>query len=129
MTARYPALIDGERGAYGATFPDLPGIVAMGSSLDEVIANAEEALRDYALEAERDGEALVSPSALEDVETPPGLTLVSIPLLQLSGRAVRANLSLDEGVVAWIDSEANRRGLTRKAYVEWMARRIAQQGG
>ena len=129
MTARYPALIDGEQGAYGAIFPDLPGIVAMGSSLDEVIANAEEALRDYALEAERDGEALVSPSALEHVETSPGTTLVSIPLLRLSGRAVRANLSLDEGVVAWIDSEANRRGLTRKAYVEWMARRIAQQGG
>ena len=27
---RYPALIDGETGACGVTFPDLPGIVAMG---------------------------------------------------------------------------------------------------
>ena len=26
---RYPALIDGEDGAYGVTFPDLPGVVAM----------------------------------------------------------------------------------------------------
>jgi len=29
---RYPALIDGEKGAYGVTFPDLPGIVAMGET-------------------------------------------------------------------------------------------------
>ena len=43
--ARYPALIDGEKGAYGVTFPDLPGIVAMGASVDEALANAEEALR------------------------------------------------------------------------------------
>jgi len=43
--AGYPALIDGEKGAYGVTFPDLPGIVAMGASVREVLVNAEEALR------------------------------------------------------------------------------------
>ncbi len=53
---RYPALIDGEKGAYGVTFPDLPGIVAMGKTMDEALMNAEEALRDGALEAEHDGE-------------------------------------------------------------------------
>ena len=37
---RYPALIDGETGAYGVTFPDLPGIVAMGATLDEALLNA-----------------------------------------------------------------------------------------
>ena len=36
---------------------------------------------------------------------------------------------LDEGVVAFIDGEARRRGMTRTAYVEWMTRRIAQAGG
>ena len=48
--ARYPALIDGKEGAYGVTFPDLPGIVAMGKTIDEAMVNAEEALRDYAIE-------------------------------------------------------------------------------
>ena len=33
--ARYPTLIDGENGAYGVTFPDSPGIVAMGASVDK----------------------------------------------------------------------------------------------
>ena len=126
---RYPAVIDGKKGAYGATFPDLPGIVAMGKTLDEVLVNAEEALREYVVEAEKEGEMITPPSALEQVESLDGCLLVSVPLLRLSGRSVRANMLLDEGVAAFIASEARRRGMTRTAYVEWMTRRIAQMGG
>ena len=126
---RYPALIDGEKGAYGVTFPDLPGLVAMGKTMDEALINAEEALRDGALEAEKDGEMLVAPSALEAIETRLGQVLVSIPLIRLSGRSVRAHLNLDEEVAAFIDSEARRRKMTRTAYISYMARRIAQMGG
>lgn len=126
---RYPALIDGESGAYGITFPDLPGIVAMGVSMNEAMINAEEALRDYALEAERDGVDVAPPSAIESVKPEAGSALVSIPMIRLSGRRVRANLALDEGVADFINSEARRRRMTRTAYVEWMARRIAQTGG
>lgn len=126
---RYPAVIDGKKGAYGVTFPDLPGIVAMGKTLDEALVNAEEALRDYVVEMEKDGETVTPPSALERVKPPAGCLLASIPLLRLSGRSVRANMLLDEGVAAFIASEAQRRGMTRTAYVEWMTRRIAQMGG
>ncbi len=126
---RYPAVIDGKKGAYGVTFPDLPGIVAMGKTLDEALVNAEEALRDYVVETEKDGVTITPPSALEQVDTPDGCLLVSVPLLRLSGRSVRANMLLDEGVAAFIASEAQRRGMTRTAYVEWMTRRIAQMGG
>ena len=126
---RYPAVIDGKKGAYGVTFPDLPGIVAMGKTLDEALVNAEEALRDYVVETEKDGETITPASALEQVKTPDGCLLVSVPLLRLSGRSVRANMLLDEGVAAFIASEARRRGITRTAYVEWMTRRIAQMGG
>ena len=126
---RYPALIDGNKGAYGVTFPDLPGIVAMGKTVDEAMMNAEEALRDCATEADQHGETIAAPSAIEDVQTPAGQALVSIPLIRLSGRSVRANLNLDEDVAAFIDTEARRRNMTRTAYVSWMARRIAQMGG
>lgn len=126
---RYPALIDGEKGAYGVTFPDLPGIVAMGNTVDEALVNAEEALRDYAIEAEKDGEKISLPSAFEQLEVPRGNTLVSVPLIRVTGRNVRAHMTLDEGVAAFIDGESRRRGMTRKTYVEWMVRRIAQMGG
>ena len=127
--ARYPALIDGEKGAYGVTFPDLPGIVAMGASVDEVLVNAEEALRDHVIEAEKAGDAVTPPTPMERVTTPAGCTLVSVPFIPVSGRRVRASLTLDEGVAAFIDGEARRRNMTRTAFVEWMARRIAQEGG
>ena len=78
--ARYPALIDGKMGAYGVAFPDLPGVVAMGKTVDEAMANAEEALRDYALEAEKDNEEITPPSDLAQVEIQPGQTLVSFRL-------------------------------------------------
>ena len=126
---RYPAVIDGAKGAYGVTFPDLPGVVAMGTTVDDALVHAEEALQDYALEADKDGDALVTPTAMEQVDGQDGQMLVSIPLIRLSGRRVRANLSLDQDVAAFIDGEAARRGMTRTAYVGWMARRIAQMGG
>ena len=111
------------------TFPDLPGIVAMGETMDDALLHAEEVLRDYVTEAEADGARVTDASPMERVSPPKGATLVTIPLIRLSGRTVRANLTLDEGVVAFMDSEARRRQMTRKVFVEWMTRRIAQQGG
>ena len=78
---RYPALIDGEMGAYGIVFPDIEGVAAMGETLDEVILNGAAVLQDYAIEAERDGLELVLPSALECVEVPAGCILTSVVLL------------------------------------------------
>ncbi len=126
---RYPALIDGEQGAYGVVFPDLDGVVAMGETIDEAMVNAEESLRDAALDALRLGDTLPDPTPLEKVAVPAGSALVSIPLIRESGKAVRANMMLDEAVLAFIDAEAKRRSMTRTAYVSYMARRVAQMGG
>ena len=69
---RYPALIDGEKGAYSAVFPDMDGVVAMGATVDEAIRNAEDSLLDYARSRDERGEQLAVPSAQEDVEVPAG---------------------------------------------------------
>ncbi|MYK99238.1 MAG: hypothetical protein F4014_10660, partial [Gemmatimonadetes bacterium] len=127
-SVRYPALIDGEKVAYGVSFPDLPGIVAMGDTIDEALMNAEEALREYAIETEIDGDAIVRPCELDEVVVEPAQILTAVPLIRQSGRSVRIHMAINEGVAVFIDSEANRRGMTRTAYVEWMARRIAMMG-
>ena len=126
---RHPALIDGDEGAYGVVFPDIPGVGAMGHTVDEALVNAEEALRDYATETERDGEELAASSPFQSIETPNGNQLVSIPLIKPSGKSVRAGLTLEEGVAEFIDSEARRRGMTRKTYITWIVRRITAMGG
>lgn len=64
---RYPALIEGGGDDYGVVFPDLPGCVAMGNTLDEAIRHAEEALHDWMDSMEELGHPVPTPSALEDV--------------------------------------------------------------
>ena len=87
---KYPALVDGEVNAYGVSFPDLPGCVAMGLSVDEALLNAEDSLRDWAGDYEERGGAMPPPTPLEGVATPPGTQLASVPLIPLSGRRVAA---------------------------------------
>ena len=81
---RYPALIDGEVGAYGVVFPDFPGCVAMGITVDEAVENAEVALRDWIDSMEAAGQSVAVPSALETVTVPAGSALASIPVVQLA---------------------------------------------
>ena len=128
---RYTALIDGERGAYGIVFTDIEGIAAMGETLDEVILNGAAVLQDYAIEMERDGQELVPPSTLEEVEVPEGCALTSIVLVRSAPDkpSVRLNITLGAGVAEFIDSESKRRGMSRKNYLEWMVRQTAQVGG
>ena len=80
---RYPAIIEGGGDDYGVWFPDIDGIGAMGHTIDEALINAGDVLRDYAIEAERNGQPLAAPSALEDVEAPPGSVLVSMCLARI----------------------------------------------
>src|SRR5882762_4703480 len=128
--ARYIALIDGKAGAYGVVFPDLPGCTAMGKTMDEALAKAAEALRDWAEVTEEGGGKVPRPRALEalrrdaDVKAAlsSGAGLAMVPLVRETGKPVKANLSIDSGVLAAMDEEAERRKLTRSAFVEMLAR-------
>lgn len=122
---RYFALIDGEPGNYGVAFPDLPGCTAMGVTVDDAIRAAGESLTDWVGTYERAGgtipparsavELMRDPEVAADVHT--GAALVAVLLVRATGKPVRANLSLDEGVVAALDTAARNRGVTRSAMV------------
>lgn len=127
--ARYIALIDGEAGAYGAAFPDCPGCTAMGDTMDETIANAAEALREWMDDRQTATIGLPQPRTVEALRLDPEIAadmaqaiVASIPLLLDSGRSVRANLSLDAGLLAEIDEAARERRLTRSAFLASAAR-------
>ena len=51
-----------------------------------------------------------------------GFVLAAILAVRSTGKPVRANLSLDQGIVSAIDAAAHRRGITRSAMVEMLAR-------
>ena len=103
---RYPALLDGDEGAYGIIFPDIPGVGAMGHTVDEALLNAEDVLQDYAIETEQDGEQPASPSPLHSIAIPAGNQLVSIPLIRPSNRRAQAGLTLEEGAAELVESGA-----------------------
>ena len=64
----YIALIHKEEGSdYGVSFPDLPGAITAGSTLDEARQMAAEALALHLEGIAEDGEALPEPSSLEEI--------------------------------------------------------------
>ena len=127
---RYIALIDGEPGGYGAAFPDCPGCTAMGATIDEAIAHAGEALREWigdrlvaglAEPEPRSADALLAdPQEAEAVAE--AILVATVPLVLDEGRSVRVNLSLDAGALAMIDQAARERGVTRSAFLVSAAR-------
>ncbi len=76
----YPALIDGEPGAFGVVFPDIDGIGAMGETVKEALSNAMAALVAYSIETQRDGTEVATPSPWDSVEVPDGAQLTTVPL-------------------------------------------------
>jgi hypothetical protein len=114
----YVGILDGGGDVWGVRIPDVPGCHGGGATPEAAIEDAISALRDWDL-------PLRAPRGTQDIMSDPeaafvasaGETLVMIPYVADLGRPVRANISLDAGELIAIDAEAERRGLTRSAYM------------
>ncbi len=133
---RFLALLDGGPGAYGVAFPDCPGCAAMGEDENEAYANAVEALGEWMHDARAEGVA-PSPRGLEELRRDSdaiaaleeGAVFLTVPLVIEAGRPVKANISLDRGMLDSIDASAKRSGLTRSGFLASAAReKIAALG-
>ena len=97
-TTRYVVIVDGEPGALGLWVPDMPGCTSMGETLDELLQNAQEALRMWAEDALADEEPLPTPRSFDEIAKDPqvaealkqGAALAIVPLLIETGRSVKA---------------------------------------
>jgi predicted RNase H-like HicB family nuclease len=135
--ARYVALVDGKPGAFGVVIPDLPGCTSGGATVDEALRNAVEAVTLWIEDARADGENIPPPRPAEKLRADPevaaalarGGVLAYVPLVLDSGRPVKANLSLDAGLLDAIDEAAERRGLTRSAFLASAAREKIESEG
>jgi predicted RNase H-like HicB family nuclease len=66
----YVAIVEEEEGkAVGVWFPDLPGCVSAGDTLDEAMLNAEEALELWAGAMIESGQEIPPPRSLTDLKT------------------------------------------------------------
>jgi predicted RNase H-like HicB family nuclease len=134
--SRYIALVDHDRAGFGVVFPDAPGATAMGHTVEEALGHAAEALSDWMAGRVEDGRPLPKPRSwtvlkkdkevIEALEE--GAVMTLVPLVMTSGKAVRANLSLDEGLLRAIDEAARRNGVTRSAFLATAAREKIEAG-
>ncbi len=129
----YVGILDGAGKVWGIRFPDIPGCVGAGSTPEQAIADATIALRDVIAYKRQKGfkppKAKPISEVLASAEINPGETAILIPVILDAGRTIRANLTLDAGLLAAIDSEAKRRGLTRSAFLASAAREKLEARG
>ena len=113
----YVALIHKEPDSdYGIMFPDFPGCISAGSSIDEAVRHGAEALAGHVDLMRGDGDPIPSPRSLEDIRALnedwiewDGAVSVAVPLLPATGRTIRLNITLDKRLVAEIDAVATNR--------------------
>ena len=110
---------------WNVVFPDLPGCVTAGRSVDEALAFAEEALALHVQGMREDGEALPTPSNLEALMADPesaGALFHLVPIKPLKGRMSRVEIALDESLLAEVDATAKQIGSDRSKFLAAAAR-------
>lgn len=134
MTTRYYlAVVDQEPGEGNRSilFPDFPGVTSVAESFAAVMRQARDALASGVLDMIEDGRPLppsVEDDALPDVDLArfcnPHLLLVPV---EVPGRSVRVNITLDEALLGRLDEIAARTRSSRCALLARGARTVIAQ--
>ncbi|WPZ36244.1 type II toxin-antitoxin system HicB family antitoxin [Thalassobaculum sp. OXR-137] len=117
----YVGIIHRDEGTdYGISFPDFPGCVSAGETVEALKANAEEALAGHIQILAEDGASIPSPSSIDTVMADPDFSdgmpvLVAAP--DIRDETIRINLTMRRSVLASIDRNAAMHGLSRSAYL------------
>jgi predicted RNase H-like HicB family nuclease len=112
---------------FGVDFPDFPGCITAGSTLEETRMMAQEALQAHAECMVELGQALPEPSSLDDVMADPeNAEAIPFPVALADRRANRINLDLtiSEADLRKLDAFAKKQGKSRSAILTEAARRM-----
>jgi predicted RNase H-like HicB family nuclease len=122
------ALVHGKPGAYGISFPDFPGCIAGGETIDEAMHRGRDAL-DFHVEGMIEvGEPLPKIRDIADIRADPEYfedfadAVVAVVDAELPTKAVRVNISIDERLLDRIDRAAQASGETRSGFIAAAAR-------
>ncbi|HEY3244193.1 MAG TPA: type II toxin-antitoxin system HicB family antitoxin [Phycisphaerae bacterium] len=116
---QYPIVIHKDRDSdYGVTVPDLPGCFSGGTTIDEAIARAREAIEVYLEFMIEQGRPIPPPRPIEQHRRNPDYrggtwALASIHSANLRVKAKRVNITIPERVLDVVDRVAVREGDTR----------------
>ncbi|HZR74251.1 type II toxin-antitoxin system HicB family antitoxin [Bradyrhizobium sp.] len=112
---------------YGVSFPDLPGVVTAGSTLDEARDMAAEALSLHLEGLAEDGDAIPEPSSLEEImankENKDAVAALIPAPAASAAKSVRVNITLPSDLLEQIDARAEAEGFTRSGFLAQSARK------
>ena len=121
-------LVHQEDGRFGASFPDFPGATTVAGDLDTLYRKAAEMLAFHVAGMAEDGEEIPRLRALEELRGDPGFcedsadAMVALMQVEIPGRAVRVNISMEEGLLRRIDRAAEATGESRSAFLAQAAK-------
>lgn len=120
---QYPIFIHKDPDSdYGVTIPDLPGCYSAGSSLEEAIQNAKEAIECHLEGLFLDAEDIPLQKSIEKHFDDPDLrgavvAVVEIDLSKVGGRSKRIDITLPERLLRQIERYTKTHGLNRSAFL------------
>ncbi|MBP2070615.1 MULTISPECIES: type II toxin-antitoxin system HicB family antitoxin [Thermoanaerobacterium] len=107
----FPAVFESDgNGGYTVTFPDLPGCITEGDTLDEALYMAKDALELYIYNLEEDNEIIPDPTAPEKIKVPEGAFVNLIEVYMPPVRDEMANKSVNKTVTIprWLNEAAEK---------------------
>lgn len=114
---------------YGVSFPDLPGVISAGSTLDEARDMGAEALALHLEGMAAEGEAVPEPSSLEVVMADRAnrdAVAILVPAPSGPAKIVRVNITLPEDALQAFDRYAEEHGLTRSGFLVEAGKRVLE---
>ncbi|CAM2968596.1 hypothetical protein JHFBIEKO_1557 [Methylobacterium mesophilicum] len=121
-------LVHQEDGRFGASFPDFPGATTVAGDLDTLYRKAAEMLAFHVAGMAEDGEEAPRLRGLDELRGDPGFqedsgdAMIALVQVELPGRAVRVNISMEEGLLRRIDRAAEATGESRSAFLAQAAK-------
>lgn len=128
--AHYIALIHKDADSdYGVSFPDFPGCISAGATLDEAREMAVEALSFHIEGMVEDGQAIPEPSSLEQVmadqENRDGVAI--LVATEIRSKSVRVNITMPEDTLRDVDRYAEAHGFTRSGFLVQAAKQVMEK--
>ncbi len=120
--ANYIAVVHKDsKSDFGVSFPDFPGCITAGSSIDEAKDMAHDALSLHLKGMLEDGESIPAPSKLEDLMTDSdyadAVAILVVTVAETKPRSVRVNITVPEDMLRKIDAVAKKRGMSRSSFL------------
>ena len=119
-TMEYIAYLHKDKNSdYGVSFPDFPGCITAGKTLDEASRMASEALALHIEGMIEDGDAVPEPSNLESIaeDAARHSAIAFMVSVDAPDATVRVNITARESQIERIDALAEAAGMTRSGYM------------